>query len=210
MPPAGVRIRQSWRIPSQAWGFPRGKQSARPAQPCAPLVVCLNSESFPPSADSPLGRHFSPFPPHPFGLSKKVCSKPRLRRSRRVSSPRQGNRPSSSTLRCKRGLSAYTSYPFGLSKEKRERPMRRQAPTRAVVCVSIPGLWIFIIRTNSPILWMAEVQKISGIYPAIAFALNKAIEFCYKIGQIVLIRGKSRNSSLFFHHNQCKTAPALA
>lgn len=126
-----------------------------------------------------------------------MCSKPRLRRSRRVSSPRQGNRPSSSTLRCKRGLSAYTSYPFGLSKEKRERPMRRQAPTRAVVCVSIPGLWIFIIRTNSPILLTAEVQKISGIYPAIAFALNKAIEFCYKTGQIVLIRGKSRNSPLF-------------
>ena len=24
-------------------GFPRGKQSARPALPCAPLVVCLNS-----------------------------------------------------------------------------------------------------------------------------------------------------------------------
>ena len=188
MPPAVVRIRQSWRIPSQAWGFPRGKQSARLALPCAPLVVCLNS----------------------FGPSKKVCSKPRLRRSRRVSSPRQGNRPSSSTLRCKRGLSAYTSYPFGLSKEKRERPMRRQAPTRAVVCVSIPGLWIFIIRTNSPILLTAEVQKISGIYSAVAFAPNKAIGFCHKIGQIVLIRGKSRNSSLFFHHNQCKTAPALA
>ena len=26
-------------------GFPRGKQSARPALPCAPLVVCLNSGS---------------------------------------------------------------------------------------------------------------------------------------------------------------------
>ena len=159
----------------------------------------------------PTGLTFLSVPPlHPFGPSKKVCSKPRLRRSRRVSSPRQGNRPSSSTLRCKRGLSAYTSYPFGLSKEKRERPMRRQAPTRAVVCVSIPGLWIFIIRTNSHILLTAEVQKISGIYHAIAFALNKAIEFCYKIGQMVLIRGKSRNSPLFFHHNQCKTAPALA
>ena len=26
-------------------GFPRGKQSARPALPCAPLVVCLNDRS---------------------------------------------------------------------------------------------------------------------------------------------------------------------
>ena len=26
-------------------GFPRGKQSARPALPCVPLVVCLNSGS---------------------------------------------------------------------------------------------------------------------------------------------------------------------
>ena len=29
----------------QAGGFPRGKQSTRPALPCAPLVVCLNSGS---------------------------------------------------------------------------------------------------------------------------------------------------------------------
>ena len=29
----------------QAGGFPRGKQSARPALPCVPLVVCLNSGS---------------------------------------------------------------------------------------------------------------------------------------------------------------------
>ena len=122
----------------------------------------------------------------------------------------RGTVPAQAHLGVSGGLSAYTSYPFGLPKEKRERPMRWQAPTRAVVCVSIPGLWIFIIRTNSPILLTAEVQKISGIYPAIAFALNKAIEFCYKIGQMVLIRGKSRNSPLFFHHNQCKTAPALA
>ena len=77
----------------------------------------------------PTGLTFLSVPPcTPSGHRKKVCSKPRLRRSRRVSSPRQGNRPSSGTLRCKRGLSAYTSYPFGLSKEKRERPMRRQAP----------------------------------------------------------------------------------
>ena len=89
-PPAGVRIRQSWLFSPLAGGFFRGKQSARPALPCAPLVVCLNSGSFPPSADSPLGRYFSPFPLHPFGPPKKVCSKPRLCRSRRGSSPRRG------------------------------------------------------------------------------------------------------------------------
>ena len=32
-------------IDAMQGGFPRGKQSARPALPCAPLVVCLNSGS---------------------------------------------------------------------------------------------------------------------------------------------------------------------
>ncbi len=53
--PGGNFLRQNCPSMSQAGGFPRGKQSARPALPCAPLVVCLNSGSFPPSADSPLG-----------------------------------------------------------------------------------------------------------------------------------------------------------
>ena len=63
-------------------GFPRGKQSARIALPCAPLVVCLNSGSLtafggcihwiPASLRSPL----HPFgdsarPPTPFFLSRK-------------------------------------------------------------------------------------------------------------------------------------------
>ena len=39
---------------------------------------------------------------------------------------------------------------------------------------------------------------------------NKAIGFCHKLGQIVLIRGKSRNLQPSLHHNQCKTAPVLA
>ena len=54
-PRRGLFLQQSCRVLLQAGGFPRGKQSARPALPCAPLVVCLNSGSFPPSADSPLG-----------------------------------------------------------------------------------------------------------------------------------------------------------
>ena len=40
---------QNGRTPPKARGCPRGKRSVRPALPCAPLVGCLNSESFPPS-----------------------------------------------------------------------------------------------------------------------------------------------------------------
>ena len=38
----GNFLRQRFLSAEQAGGFPRGKQSARPALPCAPLVVCLN------------------------------------------------------------------------------------------------------------------------------------------------------------------------
>ena len=44
-PPKGNFLRQSCRLSMQAGGFPRGKQSARFALPCVPLVVCLNSGS---------------------------------------------------------------------------------------------------------------------------------------------------------------------
>ena len=40
---------QNGRTPPKARGCPRGKRSVRPALACAPLVGCLNSESFPPS-----------------------------------------------------------------------------------------------------------------------------------------------------------------
>ena len=67
-PPRGDFLRQSCRLLMQAGGFPWGKQSARFALPCVPLVVCLNSGSLtafggcihwiPASLRSPL---------HPFG-----------------------------------------------------------------------------------------------------------------------------------------------
>ena len=44
-PSKGNFLRQSCRVQLLAGGFPRGKQSTRPALPCAPLVVCLNSGS---------------------------------------------------------------------------------------------------------------------------------------------------------------------
>ena len=44
-PPKENFLRQSHRLSMQAGGFPRGKQSARFALPCVPLVVCLNSGS---------------------------------------------------------------------------------------------------------------------------------------------------------------------
>ena len=44
-PPKGNFLRQSCRLSMQTGGFPRGKQSARFALPCVPLVVCLNSGS---------------------------------------------------------------------------------------------------------------------------------------------------------------------
>ena len=76
--PAGeICLRQSYRLSLQAGGFPRGKQSARFALPCAPLVVCLNSGSLtacggcihwiPASLRSPL---------HPFGSPKEMCERP--------------------------------------------------------------------------------------------------------------------------------------
>ena len=95
-PPKGNFSRQSCRLSIQAGGFPRGKQSARRALPCVPLVVCLNSGSLtafggcihwiPASLRSPL---------HPFGSPTETIE--RLiglqvllpRRSRRVK-PRQG------------------------------------------------------------------------------------------------------------------------
>ena len=42
-PAGGTCLRQSCCLLLQAGGFPRGKQSARFALPCVPLVVCLNS-----------------------------------------------------------------------------------------------------------------------------------------------------------------------
>ena len=44
-PSKGNFLRQSCLLLLQAGGFPRGKQSARRALPCVPLVVCLNSGS---------------------------------------------------------------------------------------------------------------------------------------------------------------------
>ena len=94
-PPKGNFSRQSCRLSIHAGGFPRGKQSARRALPCVPLVVCLNSGSLtafggcihwiPASLRSPL---------HPFGSPTETIE--RLiglqvllpRRSRRVK-PRQ-------------------------------------------------------------------------------------------------------------------------
>ena len=95
-PPKGNFSRQSCRLSIQAGGFPRGKQSARRALPCVPLVVCLNSGSLtafggcihwiPASLRSPL---------HPFGSPTETIERliglqvllPRW--SRRVK-PRQG------------------------------------------------------------------------------------------------------------------------
>ena len=69
-PPKGNFVRQSCLLLLQAGGFPRGKQSARFALPCVPLVVCLNS-----GALTAFGgcAHWAPAslrpPLHPFGKS---------------------------------------------------------------------------------------------------------------------------------------------
>ena len=77
-------------------GFPRGKQSAQPALPCVPLVVCLNSGSL-----TAFGGciHWIPASlrslPDPFGSPPEAIERPiglqalLPRRSRRVN-PRQG------------------------------------------------------------------------------------------------------------------------
>ena len=118
-PPKGNFSRQSCRLSIQAGGFPRGKQSARRALPCVPLVVCLNSGSLtafggcihwiPASLRSPL---------HPFGSPTETIE--RLiglqvllpRRSRRVK-PRQGEflRQSCRLLLQAGGLSARPPAP---------------------------------------------------------------------------------------------------
>ena len=78
-------------------GFPRGKQSAQPALPCVPLVVCLNSGSL-----TAFGGciHWIPASlrslPDPFGSPPEAIERPiglqalPPRRGRRVR-PRQGN-----------------------------------------------------------------------------------------------------------------------
>ena len=96
-PPKGNFSRQSCRLSIQAGGFPRGKQSARRALPCVPLVVCLNSGSLtafggcihwiPASLRSPL---------HPFGSPTETIERPiglqvlLPRRSRRVKLRQRG------------------------------------------------------------------------------------------------------------------------
>ena len=80
-------------------GFPRGKQSAQPALPCVPLVVCLNSGSL-----TAFGGciHWIPASlrslPDPFGSPPEAIERPiglqalLPRRSRRVN-PRRGRSP---------------------------------------------------------------------------------------------------------------------
>ena len=56
-PLAGAPLRQSWLFPSLTVGFPRGKQSARAALPCAPIAICLHpSGSFPKRNELPSKR----------------------------------------------------------------------------------------------------------------------------------------------------------
>ena len=113
-------------------GFPRGKQSARPALPCAPLVVCLNS-----GALTACGGciHWIPAflrsPLHPFGSSPAAIERPMgrqaplTRRSRRVRPRRgQGIAPAGTPLRTQ-GHPPATLFPSRRPPHEDHRPHRR-------------------------------------------------------------------------------------
>ena len=71
-PSKGNFSRQSCLLLLQAGGFPRGKQSARLALPCAPLVVCLNSGALTAFGGCAHRAHASLRSPlHPFGSPPK-------------------------------------------------------------------------------------------------------------------------------------------
>ena len=76
-PQQRIFLRHSCRTPMQAGGFPRGKQSARPALPCAPLVGYLNFRLL-----SAIGSH-----------TRRVHDFLRLPR-RKYQQPRHGGAPS--------------------------------------------------------------------------------------------------------------------
>ena len=70
-------MRQSCRLSMQAGGFPRGKRSARPALPCAPLVVCLNSGSLTAFGGcAHWARASLRSPLHPFGSPSEAIEHP--------------------------------------------------------------------------------------------------------------------------------------
>ena len=115
----------------RAGGFPRGKQSTRPALPCAPLVVCLNSGSLTACGGcAHWARASLRSPLHPFGSPPKAIARPiglqalPSRRSRRVRPP-----PKAGVCAC--GRTGYFPlaplHPFGSPSEAIERPISLHA-----------------------------------------------------------------------------------
>ena len=118
----------------QAGGFPRGKQSTRPALPCAPLVVCLNSGSLTAFGGcAHWARASLRSPLHPLRIANRSnraphgTASPNPRRSRRVR-PRRGR---GLRLRAHWGPSARPQSPSGRVGEKTQGHAFLQKTQRA-------------------------------------------------------------------------------